>query len=750
MRAEDGLLLGVLDDDPTGSQAVHGVQVVTVLEEEAYQAALAGPAATCFVLTNARSMEEPAAAEINVLAARGLVSVAGRRGARVQLVSRSDSTLRGHVMAEVAALGSVRRETVGRGYDGVLLVPAFLEAGRLTAGDIHWARVGGRLVPVAETEFAQDATFGYTASDLREFVADKSGGAIGREDVASIGLADIRLGGPQRVRELLAGVRDGGWAVVNATEYSDLETVAAGVLMAERAGASFLFRTGPSFVRALTGMGPRAPLRGTDIWPAGRPRPGGHGLVVVGSHVGQTSRQLAALRTRGGITAFELDVSAIVGGADVAAGTARQVAAALRDSDVLLYTSRAVARGRDGAGQPGHRPRGVRCLVPDRPRSAGRPARLGRRQGRHHLARHGTARPGHPARRGGRPAVSGHHLAAVAAGCGARGDRRAVRGVRRQRRRRRHTRGCGGHPQRRAGGALMQVGWLGLGAMGAPMAARAARAGHVVRGYDVVPGRAASLAGDGVRPADTVAAAVGGADLVVIMVATPGQVEEALFAPAGAAGSLAADSIVVVMATVGPEAVISVAERLAAGGVAVVDAPVSGGTARAASGDLLIMVSGPQGPVERAQPVLSALARSAPVVGSSPGDGQRMKLVNQLLCGVHIAAAAEALAFAEALGLTAADCWQVLREGAAASFMLDDRGARMVEAQFEPARSALDIFVKDMGLVDVAAGQAGAAAPLAAAARRLYLRGHDLGLGRLDDSALIEVLRRQRGAPTGR
>ena len=232
----------------------------------------------------------------------------------------------------------------------------------------------------------------------------------------------------------------------------------------------------------------------------------------------------------------------------------------------------------------------------------------------------------------------------------------------------------------------MQVGWLGLGAMGAPMAARAARAGHVVRGYDVVPGRAASLAADGVRPADTVAAAAGGADLVVIMVATPGQVEEALFAPGGAAGSLTADSIVVVMATVGPEAVISVAERLAAGGAAVIDAPVSGGTARAAAGDLLIMVSGPQEPVERAQPVLAALARSAPVVGPSPGDGQRMKLVNQLLCGVHIAAAAEALAFAEALGLTAADCWRVLRDGAAASFMLDDRGARMVEGQFRRQR----------------------------------------------------------------
>ena len=127
-----------------------------------------------------------------------------------------------------------------------------------------------------------------------------------------------------------------------------------------------------------------------------------------------------------------------------------------------------------------------------------------------------------------------------------------------------------------------------------------------------------------------------------------------------------------------------------------------------------------------------------------------MKLVNQLLCGVHIAAAAEALAFAEALGLTAAECWRVLREGAAASFMLDDRGARMVEGQFEPARSALDIFVKDMGLVGTAAEHAGAAAPLADTARRVFLRGHDLGLGRLDDSVLIDVLRRERGGGPGK
>ena len=348
MRAGDGLLLGVLDDDPTGSQAVHDVQVVTVLDEEAYGAAFAGPAGTCFVLTNSRSLDEPAAAEVNERAARGLVAAAGRRGARVQLVSRSDSTLRGHVMAEVAALRSVHREVSGRDVDGVLLVPAFLEAGRVTAGGIHWARAGGVLVPVGQTEFARDAAFGYQSSDLRDFVAEKSAGRTRPGDVRSISLTDIRQGGQDRVRELLAGVRNGAWVIVEATEYSDLETVAYGVLQAERAGRSFLFRTGPSFVRALLGLGPKAPLRGGQLWPAGRPP--GHGLVVVGSHVGQTSRQVAAVTARGGVTGVELDVAALVRGDDVIAPAVRQVTAALGASDVLLCTSRTVVPGREAAG----------------------------------------------------------------------------------------------------------------------------------------------------------------------------------------------------------------------------------------------------------------------------------------------------------------------------------------------------------------------------------------------------------------
>ena len=215
----------------------------------------------------------------------------------------------------------------------------------------------------------------------------------------------------------------------------------------------------------------------------------------------------------------------------------------------------------------------------------------------------------------------------------------------------------------------MRIGWLGLGAMGGPMAACLARAGHQVHGYDIAPERAAALAADGVHAAGSIPAAVAGAELAAIMVATPDQLDQVLFGPDGAAAALPAGAIVLIMATVGPAAVEEAAARLAQSGVTVLDAPVSGGVTRAAAGDLLIMVSGPADAVHRAQPVLDALARAAPVVGPAAGDGQRMKLVNQLLCGVHIAAAAEALAFAEALGLSPADCWQVLRDGAAASFM---------------------------------------------------------------------------------
>jgi 3-hydroxyisobutyrate dehydrogenase len=291
---------------------------------------------------------------------------------------------------------------------------------------------------------------------------------------------------------------------------------------------------------------------------------------------------------------------------------------------------------------------------------------------------------------------------------------------------------------------MMRVGWVGLGAMGSPMARCVARAGYRPVAYDIDPGRAASLAADGVEPGASIPEVAAGAEVLVLMVATPDQAEEVLFGDDPAVPSLAPGTVVMVMATVGPAAVQHWADRLAERRVDVVDAPVSGGVARAAAGDLLVMVSGPQAAVQRVRPLLDAMASSAPVVGSAPGEGQKVKLVNQLLCGVHIAVAAEALAFAEAMHLDPAATWEVVRRGAAASFMLDDRGERMVHGAGE-TKSALDIFVKDMGLVLDAARASGYPAPLASAAEQLYLAGRRAGLGRHDDSAVIEVL---RGGPS--
>ena len=349
LRAETGRMIGVLDDDPTGSQSVHGIQVVTVPDPAEYPAAFTGSTPTAFVLTNTRSMTEPAAIALNTSVGADLIELAERRGRQIDLVSRGDSTLRGHVFAEIAALDGVRAAR-GRSHDAVLFLPAYLEAGRVTAGDIHWARVDGRYVPVGQTEFARDVTFGYADSNLREFVMSAARGAIGSERIRSISLGDIRIGGPERVAEILDGTDRGDVVVVNALDYSDLEAVAFAALTVEARGKSFLYRTGPSFVRALDGQEPRAPLVASEIWPHGHP--GRHGLIVVGSHVGQTSRQIAALRKAFGSAEVELDVPTLLAQDERAQHlyvdeVAGRIAAALKRSDVLLFTSRTLVSASD-------------------------------------------------------------------------------------------------------------------------------------------------------------------------------------------------------------------------------------------------------------------------------------------------------------------------------------------------------------------------------------------------------------------
>ena len=291
---------------------------------------------------------------------------------------------------------------------------------------------------------------------------------------------------------------------------------------------------------------------------------------------------------------------------------------------------------------------------------------------------------------------------------------------------------------------------IGLGAMGLPMAARLAQR-FDVRGFDIAEQRLALAGAQGVTPAASGAEAVAGAQAVLVAVRTGEQLRELLFGDAGLAEHLADGAGVIHTSTVGTDGIAEIAERLAESGASLVDAPLSGGPVRAGDGDLLIVVGAEPDALATARPVLEQLASTLSIVGDKPGDGQALKTVNQLLCGVHIAAAAEALALADALGLDRGRTLEALTAGAANSFMLGNRGPRSLQAYDEDGAevlSRLDIFVKDLGIVGAAARAHHLAAPVAAAAEQLFLLGEAQGLGALDDSAVIRVVApelRERG-----
>ncbi len=288
---------------------------------------------------------------------------------------------------------------------------------------------------------------------------------------------------------------------------------------------------------------------------------------------------------------------------------------------------------------------------------------------------------------------------------------------------------------------------LGLGAMGLPMASRLAER-YQVRGFDIDPERSALAQEAGVVPATSARDAATGVDVVLLAVRNRNQLEDALYGENGVVAVLQPGALVVLTSTVGIDAVREVSARLAHEGFHLVDAPISGGPVRAAKGELLITVGATDEAYAAAEPVLHRLSSTLQRMGARPGDGQAMKTVNQLLCGVHIAAAAEALALAGALGLDQELVLRTLGAGAAASFMLGDRGPRMLEAYEEDGaevRSRLDIFVKDMGIVGSAARSVGLPTPVASAAEQLYLVGQAAGLAAADDSAVITVV-----APNGK
>lgn len=295
--------------------------------------------------------------------------------------------------------------------------------------------------------------------------------------------------------------------------------------------------------------------------------------------------------------------------------------------------------------------------------------------------------------------------------------------------------------------AHLTVAFVGLGAIGTPMARNLVAAGFSTRGYDIRPEARAAFAASGGQAAESLAEAVSGADVLLLMVIDAGQAEAVLFSE-GALDALPPSATVILMATCPPQAVAALAERVEAAGRAFVDAPVSGGVAGAEAAKLTIMAAAPEGTLARVRPVLDALGDRVFHVGERPGQGATIKAVNQLLCGVHIAAVAEAFALAETVGVDLSVVLEILSGSSASSWMLRDRGPRMLED--EPrVTSAVDIFVKDLGIVLEAGRGAKAALPLAALAYQLFLSTSGRGDGAADDSQVIRAFRALNGASRG-
>lgn len=282
---------------------------------------------------------------------------------------------------------------------------------------------------------------------------------------------------------------------------------------------------------------------------------------------------------------------------------------------------------------------------------------------------------------------------------------------------------------------MKKIAFAGLGAMGLPMAKNLLGRGFRVSGIDLNATALAALAEAGGESAPSAAAAVADADALILMVVNAAQAEQILFA-GGALAALPAGAVVCLMATCPAGVVAAIAERVRAAGRHFVDAPVSGGVAGAKAASLTIMAACTPAIYQRMLPAFQALGERIFHVGEQAGQGATVKTVNQLLCGVHIAVVAEAFALAAKVGVDLEVILEIMSGSAAASWMLRDRGPRMLQAEPE-VTSAVDIFVKDLGIVLETGRETRCALPIAAIAHQMFLAASGRGDGRADDSQVI-------------
>ncbi|MDR6986897.1 uncharacterized protein YgbK (DUF1537 family) [Paenarthrobacter nitroguajacolicus] len=367
-------VLVVLDDDPTGTQSVADLAVLTHWEVEDFTWAFTHirenqtkPAV--YVLTNTRSLDPAEAAARNEEIVRNALAAAAG-AVSLGFVSRSDSTLRGHYPLEPDVIAATVAAETGEATDGVVIVPAFPDAGRVTIGGVHYMRGtgedAGKLTPVAETEFAKDASFGFANSEMAKYVEEKSQGRFPASDVIVLDLNIIRAGASAQdptisakaIADALESATNSTPIVADIVTENDFRALALGLEEAERRGKKLLYRVGPPFVRGRIGQEIRTALTSEEAYAGNTPSEAG-GLIVVGSHVGVTTRQLNDLTAaHSSARIIEIDVQKLIAGtktageaeADAYIGTVvSDVVDALHTGDVIVHTSRLLIKTDDAA-----------------------------------------------------------------------------------------------------------------------------------------------------------------------------------------------------------------------------------------------------------------------------------------------------------------------------------------------------------------------------------------------------------------
>jgi len=282
------------------------------------------------------------------------------------------------------------------------------------------------------------------------------------------------------------------------------------------------------------------------------------------------------------------------------------------------------------------------------------------------------------------------------------------------------------------------VGVIGLGAMGGGMARSLRRAGHAVHVFDVRPDVTRAFAAEGGGACGSPAHLAPHCDVIVSVVVNAAQTEAVLFGEGGCAAAMKPGSVFVMCSTVAPGWSADLEQRLAAQGILYLDAPISGGAARAEAGQITMMTAGRPEAYERCGSVLDAMAAKVYRLGDRAGAGSKVKVINQLLAGVHIAAAAEAMALGLREGVDAAALYEVITHSAGNSWMFENRMAHVLAGDYTPL-SAVDIFVKDLGIVLDVARASKFPLPLSSTAHQMFMQASSAGHGREDDSAVIKI-----------